>query len=67
MALQFEDLLQERPVEEIVELAACGQGTGFDPAMSFSGHGCQTKVFWGTTRAGQQVYFVVKPILQILL
>ena len=36
--LQFEDLLQERPIEEIIELAAGGQGAYFQATMTFAGH-----------------------------
>ena len=38
--LQLEDLLQERPIQEIVELAAGGQGADFDVRMPIADCSC---------------------------
>ena len=39
LPFEFEDLLQERPSQEIIELAAGGDGSDFKPAMAFAGDG----------------------------
>jgi hypothetical protein len=65
-AFEFEDLLEEGPIEKVIELAAGGQGADFEPAVTFAGDGYRTKVFGWRAHARQEFNIQVKPILQIL-
>ena len=51
-AFELEDLLQEGPIEEIIELAASGEGPYFQSAMTFAREGGRAKVLGWTTLAG---------------
>ena len=45
-SFELEDLLQERPVEKIIQLAAGGEGANFQSAMPFAGHWLQNENPW---------------------
>src|SRR5215207_4085974 len=65
-AIHLEDLLQERPVEKIIELAAGGEGTNFEATMAFAGYASRTKILGWAAHAGQNRHSWIEPVLQIL-
>ena len=51
-SLELEDLLEERPVKEIIELAAGGQGPYFETPMSFARDGGRLEILGWAAHAG---------------
>jgi hypothetical protein len=55
VALQFENLLQVRPIQEILELAAHGEGACFLSTMPFVGLLGSLKIFGRQTHPGNRL------------
>ena len=48
-ALQLKDLLQERPIQEVLQLTADGEGAGFYPTVTFVCHMSRLEILrWKT-------------------
>src|SRR6188508_946992 len=65
-SVELEDLLQERPVEEIIELAAGDESTSFQTSVPLARYCGRLEILWRTAHTRQEGHVGIEPILQIL-